>query len=86
MYKKIMIILFLSVLLNGCMDYEDDVFVGNVKEIKSVSAGGFGTLDKAHIVLHNNREIVVSKNIEKLEIGSEIWTANGYPSLYRVKP
>lgn len=56
----------------------NDTLVGIVKEIKDISAGGLGTPDLAHVVLEDDREIVISIGVIYLEVGSKILTANDY--------
>ena len=73
----------LMVVLSGCA--EADTYVGTVKEIKEISTGGFGKSDKALVVLEDGREIVIGGGIGKLEIGSEISTANKYTYNYQVR-
>ena len=79
--KYIVLIGILCLFLIGCAR---DTYVGTVKEIKTVSAGGFGSTDKALVVLEDDRVIVVSYGIGSLEVGSEIRTSRGLSGKYAV--
>ena len=82
--KKILIICLIVgiLILSGC---KEDRPIGIVKEIKQISAGGFGSIDMAWVVLEDGREMVVGGNIHNLEVGIQVWTANNYRYSYRIR-